>query len=392
MNTVMLGLVALAQSVQEYVVGVRRALHEHPEVRWEETWTLNHIKVQIAEFNNPKFSVKEMKGGLVVDYTVDPNKERVLFRSDVDALPVTEATGLPYASKIPGKMHACGHDTHAAMLLGAMKLIAEGKVVPNRNIRFVFQRAEENPITESGGDSLVREGVCDGITAAYALHIWSNPETGKKGQFMSRPGAMLGNSGRIKFVIRSSGGHVAMPTSGTNVLRIVNAVMNHMNGFAARRMNPNSPVSLEPVILNSGKGSNVMPAEAELWYGFRSMLSRDEHVAMSAAIEEEVRKLVEALGGMVECEKFYGHPALINNTQAVEEATTLLTTAGHEVRTMDAMLGGEDFAHYLYKVPGVMFALGAHTPGTGDHHAPTFCPDEAEFWRGVHFWLLLATK
>ena len=394
MNSKYAGLVALAQSAQDYVVSVRRHLHANPEVRWEETQTLAFIKAELGNLPPANLTFEEMAGGLVVDYTVDPSQDRVLFRSDVDALPVPEATGLPFASKNQDKSHACGHDTHAAMLLGAIKLIAEDNVVPTKNLRFVFQRAEENPITKSGGDSLVQEGVCDGISAAYALHIYGSPE-GTSGVFQTCPNRMLGNSGRIGFKIRAKGGHVMNPSGGSNALRVANAVMNHLNGFVTRHFVPTEPATLEPTSVLAGKGgesSNVMPALVEIWYGFRTFLPREQHIEMTQALEIEVLQLVQAMGCTLECEKHYGHPALINAPEEVVTVMELLHGADQKTSPLEPKLGGEDFAHYLYKVPGCMYMLGAYQQGCGDHHTPTFNPDESVFWRGVLFWLLLATK
>lgn len=390
-------LIAIARSMDDYVFGIRRILHQKPETRWETEETRNLI---ITEASIMGYEIKALDGGIVVDVYA-PNctntTEWLLFRADFDALPVPEKTGILFTSKIEGKSHACGHDIHVAMLLGAMRAISEGLVKPTKNLRFVFQDAEENPGTaprlESGGSVLVNEeGVCDGISKAYALHIRNMPDS-TFGAFHSRPGAVTGNSGRLYFKIESSGGHVAKPHTGVNALRVVNAVMNRLDTFLARHMDPLQPATLEPAIVNSGKGSNVMPAEAEIWYGFRTLLPRDEHIKMAETIWLEVTAVAESMNAKVaDFKLIHGHPAQINDLATYERAVQLLKGANESVVEMDPSMGGEDFAYYSMKVPSAMFMLGAYGPNsTGDHHSPTFNPDASVFWRGVHFWLLLAT-
>lgn len=393
-------LVVLAQSVQGYVANIRRYLHQHPETRWEEDQTLNFVREEVDRIGSGLLQQQlGFAGGYVYDLTVrDDAVDRIVLRADVDALPVTEATGLRFTSAMPGKMHACGHDTHVAMLLGAIKAITKGGVVPRHNLRFVFQRAEENPGTEplamSGGAKLVCEGVLKDVNRAYGLHIWPN---GVAGTFYSRAGAFLGNSGRLKMVLHGKGGHVAQPHRGDNVLRIWYDVMTAFNTIAARRLPPTEPVTVEPVIAKAGTGSNIMPAEGEFWFGVRTMLPRDEHNAFMAAMEEETRTIVSRYpGASVDFTRILGHPSLQNDEDNFGTVRRILTDAGQPVEVHEPLLGGEDFAHYLDRkhkgVPGSFWLLGAHQEGTGDCHAPTFNPDESVFWNGVLFWLLLATS
>ena len=374
----------------------RRVLHEKAELRFEETETLAHIiyellyaRVRSVDRGFQPLEINNAKGGIWADFTVDPGVERLLFRADVDALPIQEATGLPFASKNPGKMHACGHDVHSAMLLGAIQAIAMGMVTPKYNLRFVFQRAEENPVTESGGAMLVREGVLEGVSRVFGLHVWA---TGKPGVFYYREGAFLGNSGRMKIMITTSGGHVAQPHKGVNALRVAHAVMSGLESFSVQTLGPIEPVSLEPAILKSGTASNVMPATAELWYGVRTLLPAKDHEEYLKKLEKQVQHIVAGFdGAKVECEKILGHPALHNTPEDVRVISNLLGRNGQQTEEHPPVLGGEDFAHYLLNRPGAYFMLGAHQDGCGDHHMPTFNPDESVFWKGVLYWLSLAT-
>ncbi|MCP4544319.1 MAG: amidohydrolase, partial [Chloroflexi bacterium] len=184
--------------MQPWVVDIRHHLHQIPELCWEEEETLALIRQQIdgikanaQRSQRPLVNVHQAKGGIWVDVTFDQDLDRVLLRADVDAIPIQEQTGLSFSSQNAGIMHACGHDAHAAMLLGALKALLENDIPVTHNLRFVFQRAEENPLKASGGATLVGEGVLKGVTEAHALHIWAASEPGV---FLSRPGPMMANS------------------------------------------------------------------------------------------------------------------------------------------------------------------------------------------------------
>lgn len=386
----------VAREQQDFVVGVRQELHQIPEVRWEEAKTLKAIEMYIDWItkldDRALVATHEMRGGLAVDVDFAGCTDRILFRADVDGLPIVEATGLPFAST-NGRMHACGHDTHPAMLLGAFRAIMMGKVKPTKNLRLVFQRAEENPVTPSGGDVLVNEeDVTDDVAAVYGLHIWAS---GVPGVFYSRPGAILGNSGRLGIEITCSGGHVAFPNLGVNAIRVSHAVAQAMDQFNAISLPPTEPHTLEPAcsIAGSPEATNTMPGKAVLWYGARSMLPRERHKAWLEDIIFVVRMAVNQFSGAkVEFTPILGHPATLNTPAEVARLSSLLKGAGEIYEECPPELGGEDFAHYLMRRPGVFTFLGGHREGAGDHHASTFNPDEDVFWRGVHYWLLLATN
>ena len=186
-----------AQGQQSYVVEIRRAFHRHPETRYETVLTRRLILDEVsslADLNHGNVVIQpplKLRGGIMVDIDIEGSHDRLLFRADFDALPVPEKTGLEYSSQTEGISHACGHDTHTAMLLGFLRCVSEGSVVPNHHLRLVFQDAEENPGTPpepvSGGYLLVNEGVLHSVSSAYALHIGAGEE-GTHGAFLSRAG------------------------------------------------------------------------------------------------------------------------------------------------------------------------------------------------------------
>lgn len=392
------GLAALAQSEQDSAVSTRRLLHISPELRYDTTATRRYIWKHLELMG---LAVNESRGGLVADIDLCPGADRFLFRADFDALPIQEETGLAFTSKKRGVSHACGHDAHVAMLLGFLSLVEQGKVQAKHNLRVVFQDAEENPGSEpdpvSGGDRLVRDGVLDGVSEAYGLHIWNNPEPGlgEPGVFYSRPGSFLANSGRMSFEVKSSGGHVAMPHKGVNALDVYHEIVSRLNMFRARFIDPNEPATLVQSAVKAGDINvlNVMPSVARFGIGFRTYMRGDEHARFMGRIEEEVEDVAASMGATVTTiKKVPGHPALINDEHCFHRVSCMLQGAGQKVVVHPRIAGGEDFAHYLSAAPGGFWMLGAYKPGTTDHHSPRFDFDESVLWKGVLFWLLLATS
>lgn len=383
---------ALARDAESHVVALREELHRIPELRFEEHETLGVIRREIEACRaaaGSRLEVREHGGGLVVDLTVDPGRDRILFRADIDGLPVTEETGLPYASRHPGRMHACGHDAHAAMLLGALRTLCQARVAPTRNLRLVWQRAEENPISESGGAMLVREGVCAEVSRVYGLHV---DASGQPGQWSSRGGAFMANSDRVRVEVTCRGGHVARPEDGSNAAEIAVDVCAALRGFALRTLGPSEPIALVPAVIQTGTASNVRPGRADLWFSARNFLDAERRTAFHAALSREIEAVARRYAdARVTVTPVEGHPVLVNTPEEVARVQGLLRAHGEEAVETEPRFGGEDFAWYLRARPGCFWFLGAHRPGSAGHHASRFDPDPAVFWRGVLFWLLLAT-
>ncbi len=393
-------LLRLAEELAPTARQLRESLHQIPELRWEEEETLEFIRKYVASCSarNPTtvwdFSTRPFQytGGLVIDARFNESAKRIGLRADVDGLLITEETGLPFASRNKGKMHACGHDFHAAWLLTALEAAMSGKVKPVHNLRFVFQRAEENPITESGGARLVKEGVCEGVSQFTGLHIGA---TGEKGKLFSRPGRMMANSDRVRIQIACRGGHVAAPERNSNAIDIMTDIHVALRGLAVRHLGALEPCSLVPAISNSGTASNVRPGTGEIWYANRQFLDDEKRLAFEAKIDSVVRGLVAQYpDASVELEFVHGHPALFNDESAFETVRANLLEAGLSVDDVDPILGGEDFAHYGRACPSSYWLLGAAQDGVGenspDHHEATFNPADVHK-EGVAFWLAVMT-
>lgn len=382
----------IAKYFETNVLNYRHAFHAIPELGWQEVKTLTLLESilhSIIKSSHMDLEIVHKEGGIWIDYTIDPNLPRVLFRADIDGLPITEETGLPYSSQHKGVMHACGHDCHTAMLLTAFKAIAEGYVLPSTNIRFVWQRAEEFANQRSGGEKLVQEGVCKGIDTVYALHISATEEPGV---FSSRPTTFLANSALFKFEIQCSGGHVMRPNLGSNAIDILSDILHSLKGFERLMFEPHEPIAFVPSVAKAGIATNIRPNTAEFCFAFRNFLRQEEKHRFLKAVKEKIERITGdyPTASLSSFEYFEGYPVLENNPNSYHFVRNLLKDAGLSTKVSNLVFAGEDFSYYLREVPGCFWSLGAKQGAGWDHHTPKFNPDERYLWQGVAFWLSLA--
>jgi amidohydrolase len=424
-----------AQSLQKYVVTLRHEFHQHPEIRWTEAWTLGRIKQEIQNIlegkatggptgaipspeeyfaasrlvnenlKRPTVEVKVGKGGIWVDITYDAKFDRLLFRADIDALPVQEAVKSVFASTIDKRMHACGHDTHVAMMLGFVRLAVNQNFTSKHNLRLVFQRAEENPAfgTKNGGQTLVEDDhVLEGVSKVYGLHIWVDKNTGQPGVFGSYPGGMMANNDQFFIEATATGGHGAQPEDRVNPIDMLSAFDYLYMGFALRYpgLGPFQPAASSKVADAAGniEQANIRPSTAKETYSFRTYLMPSERKQvtiklkeLAAGVGELYRKVYDDPKASMTLNFVEGYPVTANSPSEVGRVAQTLKGWGfkyNEVRTT----GSEDFSYYLLQRPGAYFTLGAWREGSGGHHSATFNPDESVLWQGVALWLLLATN
>lgn len=386
-------ILSLALDSQEFTLEMRHYLHEIPELRWEEEKTLSFIEKEIRAIQRQSVVPIEFhrrKGGIYVDITIHPELKRLLFRADIDGLPIEEQTGLPFRSKHPGMMHACGHDCHAAMLLSALRIIASGDIAPLSNLRLVWQRAEEVGATQSGGSLLVEEGILEDTSHCYALHISSTEDYGT---FISRPGYMMCQAGQLKIEIECSGGHVMRPELGSNAIDIMTDIHIGLRGFELRKLGPNEIISFVPSISKAGTACNIRPGTGEMWYAVRNFLSKERLEEFIAAIKYRIELIIKSYPkARLSTFTYYpGYPSLVNDPENYSFIKGLIQDAGMKTETIPYLFSGEDFSYYLENRVGSYWCLGAKKGERTDHHTSTFNPDESILWRGVAFWLLIAT-
>jgi len=286
----------------------------------------------------------------------------VLLRGDMDALPMSEETGLPFASTVPGKMHACGHDAHTAMLVGAAKALSARRNELAGTIVFMFQPGEEG---HHGARHMIADGLLDVARpeAAFALHILPNAPAG---MFVGREGAMLASTDTVLATIRGKGGHAAMPHEAIDPIPVACAIVTALQQHVARRVPVADPAVLTMTQIHAGSSHNIIPEEVQLMGTLRT-LSEATRTAMRAAFHQIAQGIAAAHGCVAETTIDEGYPVTVNDARA----TRLLRELSSEVpggagwTAMPApMMGGEDFSYVLREVPGAMAFVGVAAPGS----------------------------
>lgn len=373
-----------ARGQEGRVTELFRHLHRHPELSWREEGTYAYLVDQIPVGAH----VHQRKGGFWVDVVVHPGGKFKLLRADMDALAIQEATGIECASCNHGVMHACGHDAHSSMLMAALHAICSGDVQPRHNLRFAWQRAEEDPI--SGALQLISDGVMDDVVSAHGLHVWPGAEVGA---IQSRAGPLLANVGRLMIRVMASGGHVMEPHVGTSAVDVLTAILVALQGARQQLATPMTPVLIVPTIIKAGTAYNVRPAQGTMTVSIRHMLDRVGRDHLLERLQQRIEAVVATFPDASAKLKFvWGCPTLINTASSVKEVGQALRGVGLDVREASPIMGGEDFAYFLDGTrEGSFWFLGAAAEGSGPIHSPTFRVNEAALPLGVGYWLTLAT-
>jgi amidohydrolase len=362
-----------AKSLKDVLVRLRRTIHMQPELGFEEVKT----SALVAETLNDlgiEFQTGVGKTGVVA--RLGNGQGPVIgIRADMDALPILEANEVPYKSQVPGKMHACGHDAHTAMLMGAAMLLKDEPF--NGEIRLLFQPSEEKWDHEgkSGASRMIDDGAIKGLDAVIALHVNGNIEQGKIG---INEGYILANSDRISAKIMGTGGHGAMPHAARDPIFMTAPILTAIHGIVSRWVKPIEPAVITVGRLAAGTAANVIPGTVELDMTLRS-LSNEVREQLIREVEQAL-SIARALGGDYEMKVERGYPALYNDP---EVAGWLRDTAGSllgadNVEAKEVSMGGEDFAFMARASRGAMFFLGTQTPGGPPKyvHHPEFDIDE----------------
>lgn len=367
-----------AQALSEELIRLRRDIHRHPELAFREVRTAELVAETLREIGGIDVRTGVGKTGVVGSLGTGDGPT-IAIRADMDALPIPEANDVPYCSQTPGTMHACGHDSHTAMLLGVAHLLKEQFATGQLrgNVRFLFQPAEESTGSEamSGAPMMIRDGALDGVDAVIALHVDS---TQPLGQVTLREGTSSAAVDTFKAWITGSGGHGAYPHEGTDPLWMLGPLLTALHGVVARRIDPLKPAVLSLGQIHGGATSNVIPAEVFLEGTLRSF-----DLQVREQLLEEVERalsVVRAFGGDYRLEIQRGYPAGRNDAQVTEWlAGTIADLIGSDaIDRTRAGMGAEDFAYMTERAPGAMFMLGAATADgvKRAHHTPIFDIDE----------------
>lgn len=369
-----------AQALSEELIRLRRDIHRHPELAFQEVRTARLVADTLREIGGIEVRTGVGKTGVIGEIGAGDGPT-IAIRADMDALPIPEANAVPYCSENAGKMHACGHDAHTAMLLGVAHLLKQEFATsgtPLRGkVRFLFQPAEEDEGGEemSGAPMMMRDGALDGVDAVIALHVDS---TQPLGQMTIREGPSSAAVDSFCAWITGTGGHGAYPHESTDPLWMLGPVLMALHGIVARRIDPLKAAVVSLGQIHGGAASNVIPAEVFMEGTLRS---RDADVR-EQLLEEVDRALavVRAFGGDYRLEIRRGYPAGTNHPQvSAWLAGTITDLVGPQaIDRTRAGMGAEDFAYMTQQAPGAMFMLGAATPDnvTRAHHTPIFDIDE----------------
>ncbi len=351
----------------------RRYLHQHPELSFACHKTAAFVAEKLREFGVDEIHEGIAETGIVAIIEGQGEGPTIGLRADMDALPIAEETGADHASTVPGVMHACGHDGHTTMLLGAAKYLAETRRFKGR-VALIFQPAEEDG---GGGEAMVREGILDrfGIGEVYAIH--NTPQV-PLGRFVTTPGPIMAAVDTVRVDLTGKGGHGAYPHDCIDPIPAAIGMVGALQTIASRNVNPLDEVVVSITQIHAGTASNIIPETA--WFMATVRTFRDEvRMQVKRRFEEIVAGHAAAYGVKAAIDYDLGYPATVNEPQrtvfAAEVAREVAGEAGVDDQAGREM-GAEDFSYLLEKRPGCYLFLGQGA-GAGLHHAAYDFNDEA---------------
>jgi IAA-amino acid hydrolase len=376
MTTPHASLLDEARAASDWIVAIRRELHRFPELGYQETRTSALIRRKLDELG---ISYRHPIAETGVLATIgNGDGPCVALRADIDALPIEEAADVPFRSEVPGKMHACGHDCHTAMLLGAAKLLKAREKQIRGSVKLLFQPAEEGG---AGGKRMCDEGALDAPKPAriFGLHVWPLLETGT---FGSRAGTFLASAGSLTITVRGRGGHAAMPHLAIDPVTTAAKIICELQTIISRELDPFDSGVISITTMHAGEAYNVIPPEVKLTGTIRS-LTKDG----MEFLQERVREVSEHTAAAHRCTaiiEFPGndYPPTVNDAELWEFAQSFgrEMLGADKVEEVPAIMGGEDFAYYGERIPALFVGLGIRNLEAGsvfNVHHPQFKVDEA---------------
>ena len=369
----------LAEQYNDYIIDRRRYYHTCPELSGEEKNTRAHLKEDLEALGITDIHELETCYGLTATIHGGKPGKTVALRADIDALPVKEETGLPFASHNEGKMHACGHDNHMAMLLGAAKLLQEHREELRGDVRLIFQPAEEHVI---GSKAMIAEGALDGVDAIFGQHVWGTLDIP---YIDVTAGPRMAYSGRFTVDVIGTSSHAATPHLGADAITGAAAIINNLQQYVSRMSNPLDPVVLTIGTISGGNRYNAIANHVTM-EGVTRAYFLDKH-------EEAMRQIVENTAeglGMKAVLKYAHvvHPVINDDDDLTEIAQkAVVKLFGEETLChMPAMMGSEDFANYAAEIPAVFGFIGCRDEANGmiyNNHHEKFTVNESLLPKGT---------
>jgi amidohydrolase len=368
-------MLASAAKLSDWIIGLRRELHQYPELMYEEVKTSAVVRRTLDELGI-KYQYPIATTGVVATLG-DGKGPCVALRADMDALPIHEEVDVPFRSKVDGKMHACGHDCHTAMLLGAARLLKEREHDVHGTIKFFFQPAEEGG---AGGDRMCAEGALDNpaVQRIFGIHVWPYLPMGAVG---SRTGVFLAAAGEIEITVNGKGGHAAMPHTTIDPVSTAAKIICELQTIVSREVDPLEPAVISITTVHGGEAFNVIPQSVRMTGTIRSLTMEGLRF-----LQQRAREVATNVAAANRCEAMVGfpghdYPPVLNDETCWNSARTMAgeMLGSTSVVELPPVMGGEDFAFYTQRVPGVFVVLGVKQDGEGPvygvHH-PLFSANE----------------
>lgn len=362
------------------LIAWRRELHQHPELSGEEFATTARIRqwLQQQEIREIDYGLKT---GVVAE--IGSGEALIALRADIDGLPIEEATDRPFRSTTAGVMHACGHDLHSSVMLGAAQLLKAKENQLAGRVRLLFQPAEE---IFTGANQLLEAGVLQGVQAIFGMH---NAPEYPLGTLRTRGGAFYANVDRFTLRVTGKGAHAARPQEGVDAIVVASSIVTALQTLPSRTYSSLESVVVSVARISGGNTWNVLPQTVELEGTVRTHNDRIRQ-QIPQKIQQVIDGISAAFGAQAELIWQPGPPALVNTPAWVAFCLDVAADSGYRAEQAELQMGGEDFAFYLQQIPGAFVSIGSASP-FGLHH-PGFDPDEALLAPAARYFSQLAER
>lgn len=375
-------MAANLEQLTETLISIRRNLHEHPELSYEEFETTKAIKNWLEE-KNITIIHSNLETGVIAEISGNSNGPLIAIRADIDALPIQEETNLPYASKIHGRMHACGHDFHTAAIIGAAYLLKEKESSLSGTVRFIFQPAEES---SNGACKVIEAGHLRGVQAIFGMHNKPDLPVGTIG---IKDGPLMAGVDRFEIEIHGVGTHAAVPDAGVDPIVASSQIVMALQTIVSRNISSSHNAVVSVTNIHSGNTWNVIPEKATLEGTVRTF-QNETREKIPALMKRIIQGVSDALGVKTEFRFYAGPPAVHNDTSLTNLSTQVAETMNLNIVSPTPSMAGEDFSFYQQEIPGSFVFMG--TSGTHEWHHPAFTVDERALPISAEYFALLAER
>jgi amidohydrolase len=379
------------ESVLQDMISLRRDLHAHPELGFHEERTSKRVAEILASAGN--LSIRTARTGIVALLNKDRRGPCLAIRADMDALPIVEQTGVPYASQTPGTMHACGHDGHTSCLVGAALVLSRvADEIPGK-IKFIFQPAEEN---DGGGRFMVEAGVLENphVDAALALHAWPAQPVGT---ISVRPGPAMAAVDTVVVTVSGKGSHGAYPHRGIDPVLTAAHIVVALQSIVSRTIDPVDCGVVTVGSIHAGSAPNIIPSDCRMELTLRSH-RRDTRTHLQKMVKQVAENTAQAYGATANVDLQEGYPVTVNDPTLAEWVVAVgreVLGADRATDTDPPSMGAEDFAFYAERVPAVMFRLGVRPRDMETYpslHNPQFNFNDDALATGIRMFCELASR